>query len=147
MSQQALSRESSKELGRKTESSLREVGNNPTEVERTRNRRTMTPPTDIWETPEAIYLAADMPGVAQKNVNITLEQDLLTIDGTSEESAPQGYSLVYGEYQPTDFRRQFTISTQINREKIQAVVKDGVLTVILPKAEPARAHKIEVRAG
>ena len=116
-------------------------------VERTRSRRVFVPPVDIFETPESVVLVADMPGVAEKDVSITLENDLLTIEGNLEDPSYPGQALTYQEYENGDYRRVFTLSTDVERDKIAATVKDGVLRLELPKAEPVKARKIEVRAG
>lgn len=121
--------------------------NPPNQVERTRNRRALVPRADIYETPESIVLMAEMPGVAEDSVNIILENDLLTIEGNGADEARAGFALAYAEYEIGDYRRAFTLSTQVDRDKIVATVKDGVLTLVLPKAEPAKARKITVRAG
>jgi len=119
----------------------------PASSERTRNRRADIPLTDIYETPAAIVVLANMPGVSEANVNITLEQNVLTIEGVADPLGNSGYNLIYEEFAPTDFRRVFNLSTDVERDAISASVKDGVLKLTLPKAEPARARKIEVRAG
>lgn len=116
-------------------------------VERTRHRRVAVPPTDINETEEAIVLFADMPGVSDKEANITLEKDLLTIEGNQEEEGRPGYVLTYAEYDTSDYRRVFTLSADVQRDGIEASVKDGVLRLALPKAEPAKARRIAVKAG
>jgi HSP20 family protein len=117
------------------------------EVERTRNRPVLTPAVDIYETNEKIVVTADMPGVDDKGVEITLEQDVLTIEGRVVDEERPGCALVLSEFNRGDYRRVFTISTDIEREKISAEMKDGVLTLVLPKAEPAKAKKIVVRAA
>ncbi len=115
--------------------------------ERTRRRRVFAPPVDIVEDEKAITLYADMPGVDEKHVNISLERDVLTIEGTVEWQEPDTHQLVYREYRTGDYRRSFTLSEEIDREKIEAVMKHGVLQLTLPKAAPPEARKITVRAG
>jgi HSP20 family molecular chaperone IbpA len=87
-----------------------------------------------------------MPGVDEKSVDITLEKDLLTICGHVTEETPENHRLVISEYGTGDYQRTFTLSNEIDREKIQASVKDGVLKLLLPKAETARTRKIPVMA-
>lgn len=114
-------------------------------AERTRARLAFVPRTDICETEDAVVLVADMPGVMKDNVDISLENDTLTINGYVEPERPEGYGLMYAEYRIGDFQRSFTISNRIDRDNIEASLKDGVLRVRLPKADPG-TKKIEVSA-
>jgi len=120
------------------------VGNR---VERSSSRGALTPAVDILETNDEITLTADMPGVDEKSVDITLEQDVLTIEGRMPNEVLSDYSLGFREYSEGDYRRIFTLATGVDRDKIRAEVKDGVLKLSLPKAEPAKAKKITVKAG
>ncbi len=117
-----------------------------TGAERTRARLAFVPRTDIYETNEAIVLLTDMPGVNENSIDITLENDVLTINGYVHTAYPEGYELVYGEYRVGDYQRSFTLSDKIDRNKIEATVKDGVLRLYLPKAEPS-TRKITVTTG
>ena len=117
-----------------------------TGAERTRSRLAFVPRTDIYETHEAIVLVTDMPGVDESTLDITLENDVLTLNGCVEMAYPEGYGLAYGEYRVGDYERSFTLSSKVDRDKIEATVKDGVLRLYLPKAEPSM-RKIAVSAG
>jgi HSP20 family protein len=109
-------------------------------------RKTFLPAVNIYETQDRIVLMADMPGVDEKSVDITLENDVLTVHGRGADQAPEGYALAYAEYLPGDYRRSFTLAEgQINRDGIEAVMKNGVLKVILPKAESQKTKRIAVR--
>ena len=123
---------------------------NPTGLEGaegTRERPSVAPRTDIYENGDNIVLLADMPGVDEDHVGITLEKDVLTIEGALYSDERSGHELAYGERRARDFRRSFTLSNEIDRNKISASVKHGVLRLTLPKAEPAKARRIKVRAG
>ncbi|HDH05458.1 MAG TPA: Hsp20/alpha crystallin family protein [Nitrospirae bacterium] len=113
-------------------------------VERTRQTRVYTPAVDIIEKNNDIVLMADMPGVDENSVDITLEKDLLTIYGKVEPEIPENHRLVISEYGVGDYERTFTLSDEIDREHIRATVKDGVLKLVLPKAESAKTKKIPV---
>ena len=76
-----------------------------------------------------------------------LEKNILTINGYVESEAPQNYSLAYAEYEVGDYERSFTLSNQINQDKIEATVRNGVLRLRLPKAGPAKARKIVVKSA
>jgi len=114
-------------------------------VERTRAKRVYTPAVDIIEKDEEIYLLADMPGVDSESVDITLEKDTLTIYGKVEPEIPQGLRLTESEYGVGDYQRTFSLSDEIDRERIQAAVKNGVLRLTLPKAEAVKTRKIPVK--
>jgi HSP20 family molecular chaperone IbpA len=116
-------------------------------IERTRARRVYTPPVDIIEKKGEILVLADVPGVDETSVDITLENDVLSIYAKVEAGAPDKVELVLAEYGIGDYQRMFTISNEIDRGKIRASVKDGVLRVVLPKAPPAKTKKIAVKAG
>ncbi len=118
-----------------------------TGAERIRDRKAFVPRVDIYETDDQIVLVADVPGVDQDSVEITLEKSLLTVNGYVEPEAPEGYDIAYAEYDVGDFERSFRLSNQIDQEKIEASVKDGVLCLILPKIGPAKTRKIAVKAG
>lgn len=117
------------------------------DAERTRDRRAFVPRVDIYEDSEAIVVVADMPGVNEGSVDITLDKGVLTINGYVEPSAPEGYSLAYAEYDVGDYERSFQLSDQIDQSGIEAAVRDGVLSLRLPKIGPAQARKIAVKAG
>lgn len=116
-------------------------------VERTRARKVFVPLVDIYETANAIVLVADMPGVDETGVDISMEKNLLTIKGTVSGKAPEGCSLTYSEFGEGDYERVFTISNEVDRDGVEATVKNGVLRLTLPKSKQARAKKVAVMAG
>lgn len=118
-------------------------------VERTRDTRVYVPSVDILSDADGIVIIADMPGVEENDLEITLEKDVLTIDGYVSSSllAPEGYELAHAEYGIGDFHRSFTLSNEIDRDNIEAGLKNGVLTVHLPKAPQAQARKIAIKAN
>jgi HSP20 family protein len=117
------------------------------ETERTREARVYLPRTDIYETDDDILLLADVPGADQDSIDITLEKNILTIAAYVDPPQREGYSLIFCEYGVGNYERSFTLSDEIDREKIEAKVKDGVLRLVLPKAGPARTRKIAVKTG
>lgn len=119
----------------------------PGAPERTRAERCYLPPTDIYETAEAIVLVADMPGVGPDGVTVELEGGTLTISGEPAAAPAPGREALRREYEPGGYHRAFTLSDAIESKGIQASIKHGVLTVVLPKAAPAKARKIQVKVG
>ena len=116
-------------------------------AERTRDRPAFVPRADIYETDDEIVIVVDMPGVGEDTVDITLENNVLTINGYVKPTAFEGYSLAYAEYRVGDYQRAFSLSDQVDREGIEAKLKDGVLRLHLPKITEARVRKIEIKAG
>ena len=115
------------------------------EVERTRSGRCFIPPTDIIDKEDRITVLADMPGVDQTSIDITLENNVLTIQGCVKEENPENYTLVHSEYQVGDYYRSFTLSDTIDQDKIKAKYENGILRLELPKAEKAKSRKIEIQ--
>lgn len=116
-------------------------------AERTRDCQCFTPRADIYETEDTIVVVADIPGAHEDSIEITVEKNILTINAYVEPEAPEGYSLAFAEYEVGDFQRSFRLSDEIDRSRIEATVKDGVLRLYLPKAPEAMARKISVKAG
>ena len=123
----------------------REESNVPT-VERTRGGVTYSPRVDIVEAEDELVLYADLPGVAQEDLDIRFENRELTIQG-KVGSRHKDTQFVYGEYGIGDFYRTFTIGEQIDSSKISAELMDGVLTLHLPKVEDAKPRRIDVKTG
>ena len=119
----------------------------PTPGERVRQTPVFVPRVDVRENESEVVLVADMPGVDETHVSIDLEGSELTLRGTFVPKAPEGYSLTYQEYESGDYERVFTLGETIDRSGIQAVVKDGVLRLTLPKAKEAQPRRITVKAG
>jgi HSP20 family protein len=109
-------------------------------------RPVFMPPADIYETKDSIVVLTEMPGVSSEGVDISLERRVLTIRGRSVSQDHSGYQRVYNEYSDGDYERVFTLSENIDRDRIEATLKDGVLQLVLPKAEAAKARKIELKS-
>lgn len=115
------------------------------EMERTRSRRVFIPKADIYETDNEILVLADIPGANEKTVDITLEKNVLSITAYVEPTRTGEYDIVYAEYEEGDYQRSFRLSDEIDRDKIEASVSDGVLRLRLPKAKEAATRKITVK--
>ena len=106
--------------------------------------RIYLPSTDIIETEEALTVVMEMPGVDKGNVDVNVEDNVLRIDGRIDFSKYEGLQPVYTEYNIGHYRRSFNLPSRIDRSKISAEMKDGVLHVVLPKAEEAKPRRISV---
>jgi len=114
-------------------------------VQKDEGRPIYTPATDIYVREDAIVVLADMPGVIEKNVEVNLDDNVLTLRGSTEPESNEGYEVLYRDYEPGVYERSFTLSAEIDREKINAQMKHGVLKVVLPKAAHAQPRKIQVQ--
>jgi HSP20 family protein len=115
--------------------------------EKTRAGRFFLPQVDIYEFGDSIKLWADMPGVKESDVNITLRDGVLTITGTVSTNVYEKLSPLYTEYNVGNYFRQFELNEAIDDQRIAALMKNGVLELTLPKGERARPRQIEVKAG
>lgn len=113
------------------------------EGEQTKAGPVFVPAVDIYESEEALTLVADMPGVSKENLTIDLKENTLTIKGGVQPPEDLG-KVLYREYEEGDYYRQFTLSELIDQGGITAALKDGVLTLSLPKIKPAQPRRIEI---
>ena len=118
----------------------------PTEdMERTRSRQCFVPKADIYETEKEIIVLADIPGANEKTVDITLEKNVLSITAYVEPIRRNNFDIAYAEYEEGDYQRSFRLSDEIDRDKIEATVSEGVLRLRLPKSQGAKTKKIAVK--
>ena len=108
---------------------------------------TLLPDVDVWEDAAVITLTADLPGVSNKGLSVRVDNDTLLVDGDATLDMPEGMEAVYAEVRTPHFRRSFALSRELDSARIDAKLKDGVLTITIPKAETAKPHRIEVRSG
>ncbi len=109
-------------------------------------RPRLTPPIDIYEGPEGLVLEADLPGVSETNVGIHLEHNVLTLVARTVSAAPEGARVLYEEYPVGDFHRSFILSDEVDRGRITAELRNGVLRLVLPKAERTKTRRIEIKS-
>jgi HSP20 family protein len=108
----------------------------------------LVPPVDIFEDDAGITVLADLPGVSREQLGVRVDGENLIIEASADTVAvPQGMELVYSEAQFPSYRRQFTLSRELDPARIEAALKDGVLRLTIPKAEEAKPRRIEVRAA
>lgn len=109
--------------------------------------RTISPAVDIFENNDGISVMADMPGVAKERLNIQIDNDTLTIEGEAEIPMPEGMEALYADVRSTRYRRSFSLSSELDGSKADASLKEGVLTLRIPKREKYQPRKVEVRTG
>ena len=107
--------------------------------------RVFLPMADIYETQNALSVILEMPGVEKNNVEIRIEDDVLNVKGQLDLSKYQGLLPLYTEYNVGHYARSFQLSSKIDQNKIAAELKDGILTLKLPKAEEAKPRTIQVK--
>lgn len=115
-------------------------------AEPTKTGPTFIPAVDIYENEEALTLVAELPGVAQTGLQIDLKDDQITLQGEVGELTDPAERILLKEFETGRFFRQFHLSEVIDQNRISARLKNGVLTVTLPKVEKAKPRKIEVKA-
>jgi len=102
------------------------------------------PDVDITETEAGVRLLADMPGADQDSVDVTVENNVLTIEGRVRIHPPEGHELIGEECGAGRYRRDFALSDEIDTEAVKARMRHGVLEVTLPKRESAETRKIAI---
>jgi HSP20 family protein len=115
--------------------------------EQTRPGRYYVPDVNIYEFDDSLKLWADMPGVKEKDVNVTLKDGVLTIVGQVATDMYAGLRPMYTEYNVGNYHREFVLNEDIDESKIRAILRNGVLEVELPKKEKAKPRQIEVHSA
>lgn len=106
----------------------------------------ITPLIDIHEGPEGLILEADLPGSTDRDVQIQLEENVLTLHARVTSPTASGAKLLHEEYRVGEFSRSFILSDEVERSKIGAELKNGVLRLTLPKSERAMTRRIEIKS-
>jgi HSP20 family protein len=105
------------------------------------------PPVDIWEDKDGITLCADMPGVSRDRLNLRMDGNSLIVEGQVQFDLPEKAEALYADVRSSLYRRSFALSGELESGKIEASLKDGVLTVRIPKRAELRPRRIEVQAS
>ncbi|HTT04629.1 MAG TPA: Hsp20/alpha crystallin family protein [Steroidobacteraceae bacterium] len=107
----------------------------------------MLPPVDIFEDAYRLTVQAEMPGVSKDSLNVQVDRNNLLIEGEIGLDMPAGMSALYADVQTRKYRRSFTLSGELETEKISATLEDGLLTVRIPKRSEFQPRKIKVNVG
>jgi HSP20 family molecular chaperone IbpA len=104
-----------------------------------------TPLIDIHEGPDGLVLEADLPGASDQSLKIELEDNVLSLHAKVPPSVPDNARIIHEEYRTGEFHRSFILSDEVDRARIAAELKNGVLRLTLPKAERAKTRRIEIK--
>lgn len=110
-----------------------------------RSATALRPLVDIFEDGDGITLQADLPGVSKDRLNVRVENQSLVIEGQVQFDLPQEAEALYADVRSSTYRRSFALSGELETEKIEANLKDGVLVVRIPKRAELRARRIEIQ--
>jgi len=110
-------------------------------------RLLFNPPIDIYETPDGLVLYADLPGVTAEGLDLQVQDNRLTLFGRIQQGEQLPSNVIHQEYHLGDFLRSFILSDEVDHDRIQAKLTNGVLRVDLPRAARAKPRRIEVSPG
>lgn len=108
---------------------------------------TLFPPVDVIEDQNGITVTADLPGVTKETLTIRADSDMLTVEGVISLGESESLEPIYAEVRAAQYKRSFTLSRELDTGQIAASIKDGVLTLHVPKLEQAKPRRIEVKVG
>lgn len=107
----------------------------------------LRPRVEVFEDAEGITLVADLPGVSSERLNVQVDKDTLLIEGNADIAMPEGMQALHAEVRSKLYRRSFALSSELDPDAIAAKLKDGVLTLRIPKRAEVRPRKVEVRVA
>jgi HSP20 family molecular chaperone IbpA len=107
----------------------------------------LRPRVEVFEDAEGITLIADLPGVSSQGLNVQVDKDTLLLEGTAEIAMPEGMQALHAEVRSKIYRRSFALSSELDPDAIAAKLKDGVLTLHIPKRAEVRPRKVEVKVA
>jgi HSP20 family protein len=102
-------------------------------------------PVNVWETTEGYHAALLAPGLDESSINVTVHDDTLAIEGALSFQVPEGAKAVWQEFGPTKFRRSLRLGAAVDPARVEAIYRNGLLLVTMPKAEHAKPRKINVQ--
>jgi HSP20 family protein len=102
------------------------------------------PRTNMYDNGDSFQVIAELPGVAKEDVSIRIQGNYLELSGLRKAEVPEGFKAQRIERETSSFTRSFTLDAEVNADKVDAVLKDGLLTLVLPKAESAKPKQISI---
>ena len=107
----------------------------------------LRPRVEVFEDAEGITLIADLPGVSSEGLNVQVDKDTLLLEGTADIAMPEGIQALHAEVRSKLYRRSFALSSELDPDAIAAKLKDGVLTLHIPKRAEVRPRRVEVKVA
>jgi HSP20 family protein len=104
-------------------------------------------PVNVWETPDGYHAALLAPGLDEQSLNVTVHDDTLAIEGELKFNVPEGARVVWQEFGPSKFRRSLRLGAAVDPARVEAIFRNGLLLVTMPKAEHAKPRQIQVQVG
>jgi HSP20 family molecular chaperone IbpA len=104
-------------------------------------------PVNVWETPDGYQAALLAPGLDEQSINVTVHEDTLAIEGELKFNVPEGARPIWQEFGPTKFRRSLRLGAAVDPARVEAMFRNGLLLVTMPKAEHAKPRQIQVQVG
>ena len=104
-------------------------------------------PVNVWETPDGYQAALLAPGLDEQSINVTVHDDTLVLEGEMQFSVPEGAKPIWQEFGPTKFRRSLRLGTAVDPSRVEAIYRNGLLMVTMPKAEHAKPRQVRVQVG
>lgn len=118
----------------------------PAGAPRARRARNPWPPVNAFETKESFVYTAEVPGLSQENVSVTVEDDALVLRGERKSDVPAGYEVRLRERPPVAFTRKLPLPGRVDADAVKAEMKEGILTITLPKSKDTLPRQIAVKA-
>ncbi|WP_217351396.1 Hsp20/alpha crystallin family protein [Aquisalimonas sp. 2447] len=115
--------------------------------EASRPERSLVPPVEIYEEDDALYLVADMPGVTKDTLDVEIGNKVLEIEGRITVDMPENVTPMFAEVRASRYARRFTLGDDIDTTNAEASIRDGVLTVKLPKQDSHRRRRIDIQTA
>lgn len=108
---------------------------------------TLVPPAEIYEDADGISIVLDMPGVAKEHLSVKAERNGLVVEGDAEIAMPEGMEAIYADVRSTHYRRSFALTGELDTDRIEASLKDGVLSIRVPKLAELKPRRIEIQTA
>jgi HSP20 family protein len=109
--------------------------------------RSSAPRTNFYENGDTFEIQAEIPGIAKEDLNISIQGNYLEISGSRSADTPEGYKVHRSESGASTFSKRFTLPDEVDAQKVEANLKDGILYLKLPKSETAKPRQIEIKAA
>ena len=107
----------------------------------------LLPPVDIFEDKDGIVVEAEMPGVSKDRLTVRADRNSLMIEGDASIDMPAGMEALYADVHVTQYRRSFVLSSELDADRVEASLRDGLLTLRIPKRAEYQPRKVEVRSA